>query len=313
MVAYPADQLEFEDWFSTEEKCRDFIWNLRFSGGFVCRSCGHNEYWKQSRGRMTCKACRDESSLLVGTVFEGSRLSLMLWFRAGWWVIGQKNGVSAVGLQAAMGIGSYETAWLLLHKLRQAMIRPHRERLKGSLEVDEAIIGGRRSGALGRDPTGNPLVVIAVEEEGKRMGRIRMKLIPDATAKSLEAFVQENVEKGSQITTDLWRSYSRLADLGYEHRKVAAYKIKDEEILPRVHLVTALLKRWLLGTHQGRVERKHLQAYLDEFVFRFNRRTSSSRGLLFLRLMEGAISQPTISYPALIKRAPPLHPGKHNL
>lgn len=246
--------------------------------------------------------------MTAGTIFAATHLPLQVWFRAVWLVTSQKSGASALGLQRVLGLGSYETAWSWLHKLRRAMVRPGRERLRGVVEVDEAFIGGVTPGADGRDGEGKALVVIATEADGPGIGRIRLGRVPDASAASLHGFIQQAVTPGSTVHTDGWAPYQGLPKLGYPHR-CTPLKGKGKEaavkLLPRVHRVAALLKRWLLGTHQGAVAPEHLDYYLDEFTFRFNRRHSASRGKLFFRLLEQAVQIGPVPYKAII------HPTRH--
>ena len=215
---------------------------------------------------------------MAGTIFQKTRMSLTLWFRAVWWVTAQENGASALGLQRILGLGQYKTALTWLHKLRRAMVRPGRDRLDELVEVDEIYVGGKASGALGRKLDKKALVAVAAEETGAGVGRVRLKRVPDDSAASLETFILEAVEPGSIVRTDGWRSYSKLQALGYLHE--ASVKGGDPDRIdsdfPRVRRVASLLKRWLLGTHQGAVTHKYLDYYLDEFTFRFNRRNSRS-------------------------------------
>ena len=213
------------------------------------------------------------------------------WFRAMWWVTTQKNGASALGLQRVLGLKSYETAWTWLHKLRRAMVRPGRDLLDGRVEVDEGYVGGPEEGLPGRLNLEKALVIIAVQEDGKGIGRIRMRQISDASAESLIRFVRDSVVLGSIVHTDGWPGYSPLESNGFRHQVTCLKSNKKtaSELLPRVHLVISHLKRWLLGTHQGAVSHKHLDYYLDEFTFRFNRRRSKSRGKLFYRLAQQAV------------------------
>ena len=206
-----------------------------------------------------------------------------------WYVVNQKSGVSALGLQRVLGLGSYHTAWNWLHKLRRAMVRPGRDRLTGVVEVDEIFIGGERPGKRGRGAAGKALVVVAVQEGEKGIGRIRMRRVADAAGESLEPAVWEMVEPGSTVRTDGWRGYNALAELGYQHDVVDLNADLGNNQLKLVNRIASLLKRWLLGTHQGAVQHSHLEYYLDEYTFRFNRRTSKSRGLLFYRLISQAI------------------------
>jgi transposase-like protein len=229
----------------------------------------------------------------AGTLFQDTRKPLRVWFRALWQVTNPKGGTSALGLQRTLGLGSYPTAWLWLHKMRRAMVRAHRAQLTGRVEVDETFVGGEAIGNRGRSGAGKRLVAIAVEENGPRLGRIRMHFIPDASKASLHAFVRQTIAPGSLVHTDGWDSYKGLAQLGYKHQ-ISALKGRGKsaatQLLPRVHLVASLLKRWLLGTLQGSVSPQHLAFYLDEFTFRFNRRSSKSRGLLFYRLLQQAVA-----------------------
>ena len=218
----------------------------------------------------------------------------------------QKNGISALGPQRVLGLGSYQTAWVCLHKLRRAMVRPGRERLSGSVEADETYLGGLEEGMRGRQTESKALIVVAAEEDGKGIGRIRMRRIPDASAHSLISFVQESVEPGSVVHTDGWLGYEPLQGRGYIHRLtfLRGQQKSPSELLPRVHRVVSLLKRWLLGTHQGAVSIEHLDGYLDEFTFRFNRRKSHSRGKLFYRLVQQAVAVEPTTYKAIIRSAP---------
>lgn len=240
---------------------------------------------------------------------------LRLWFRAAWSVTGQKHGASALGLQRVLGLGSYRTAWSWLHQLRRAMVRPGRDALSGPVEVDETYVGGLAEGKRGRGANHKALVVIAAEEDGKGLGRIRMARVADASARSLEGFVQSAVVPGSRIHTDGWGGYAGLPDLGYPHEATVLRSLDSSapaKLLPRVHRVAALLKRWLLGTHPGAVRPDHLDYDLEEFTFRFNRRTSRSRGKLFYRLIEQAVQVDPSPYRSLVGGKPldPPHPNR---
>lgn len=288
--------LDFEQWFRSEEACRDYVARLRWPNGFRCPHCGHDKAWKTSRGLWDCRQCGADSSVTRGTIFQDSKMPLRVWFRAMWCVTSQKSGVSALGLQRVLGLGSYRTAWACLHKLRRAMVRPGRELLNGRVEVDEVIVGGRQKGRGGRSLVGKSLVVIAAEVRGDGVGRIRLKKIPDASEKSLTAFIRQSIAPGSVVVTDGWRGYAGLE--GFDHRPTELSghgKEASTAVLPRVHRVASLLKRWLIGTHQGRVSGKQLDSYLDEFTFRFNRRLSASRGMLFYRLVQQAVAVETVT------------------
>lgn len=242
-------------------------------------------------------------SVTAGTIFQDSHLPLTMWFRAMWQVTCQKNGISALGLQRVLGLGSYKTAWAILHKLRRAMIRPDRDRLDGMVEVDETYWGGEETGAIGRGAQSKALVIVAAQENGKGIGRIRLRCIPDITRASLHGFIGQVIDPGSTVRTDGLASY--LGMEGYVHeRHVQRSQKEGNHVLPRVHRVISLLKRWLLGTHQGAIANEHLDAYLDEFTFRFNRRSSASRGKLFFRLAQQAVQIDPAPFYTLIKPQP---------
>ena len=289
---YPATLLELEKRFSDEAACRQYLEQVRWPGGFVCPRCGGPKSWGAQRARPICAAWRYQATVTAGTIFPDRHLPLPLLFRAFWQVTSQKYGASALGVQRVLGLGSYETAWSWLHKLRRAMVRPGRDRLSGRVEVDETYVGGMAEGKRGRGAERKAFVVIAAQEDGPGLGRIRLARVPDASAASLVGFVQQSVGPGSTVHPDGWQAYARLEELGYRHECSCLHDQGPEaatKLLPRVHRVAALLKRWLLGTHQGAVEASHLDYSLDEFTFRFNRRTSASRGKLFYRLVQQAV------------------------
>lgn len=256
-----------------------------------------------ARGLWLCGACRAQVSVTVGTLFQDSKLPLTIWFRAMWQVTSQKHGISALGLQRVLGLGSYKTAWARLHKLRRAMVRPGRERLRGIVEVDETYWGGEEEGMRGRGAIEKALIAVAAEAapgRGKAIGRIRLRHIPDTSRSTLHSFIGQVIEPGSTVVTDGLQSYRDLN--GYTHdRHVQQRQPADaEHLLPRVHRVVSLVKRWLLGTHQGAIAHEHLNDYLDEFTFRFNRRTSASRGKLFYRLAQQAVQVEPVPFDSLI-------------
>lgn len=290
MEDYPRTVLEFEERFSSEEACREYLVQLRWPSGFVCPRCNGTESWQTNRATMYCTACKRQTSVTSGTIFQNTRTPLKIWFRVMWYIIGQKNGISAKGLQRIMGISRYETVWVWLHKLRTAMVRPGRDRLSGLVEVDETYIGGEHEGKRGRGAAGKSLVVIAAEDTGNAIGRIRLSQVADASAASLIPTVRSFVKIGSIVRTDGWKSYNQLFNEGYEHHVVRKTQNLGDNLLPLAHRVASLLKRWLNGTHQGAVESSHLDYYLDEYTFRFNRRTSVSRGKLFYRLVQQAVN-----------------------
>lgn len=299
---YPRTLAEFERRFATADACRAYLVQLRWPDGFHCPKCSGNKAWPVGT-LLECARCGRQTSVTAGTVFQDTRTPLPTWFRAMWWVTSQKSGASALGLQQVLGLGSYETAWTWLHKLRRAMVRPGRDQLTGTVEIDETLLGGVEPWARGRQTAKKAMIAVAAEARGAGIGRIRLGRIPNATAESLQAFVQEAVAPGSLLHTDGLLSYDRLEKYGYRHR-ITFVKGRDASgaaALRRVHRVVALLKRWLLGTHQGAVSRAHLDYYLDEFTFRFNRRTSRHRGKLFYRLVQQAVAVHPAPYASLVR------------
>lgn len=316
MEEYPKSLAEFEQRFGSEQACRDYLFRLRWPNGFVCPRCSGREGWLTRRALVMCRGCGYQASVLAGTIFQDTHKPLSTWFRAIWYVTAQKNGASALGLQRILGLGSYRTAWAWLHKLRRAMVRPGRDRLIGRVEVDETYLGGLEEGRQGREHGKKALIVIAAQEDGTKIGRIRMRRVLDASARSLQGFIVDSIEPGSVVHTDGWGGYMTLKNKGYGHDATAQGRLgipgAGEDLLPRVHRVASLLKRWLLGTHQGAVSPEHLDYYLDEFTFRFNRRTSQYRGKLFYRLIEQAAQVGPAPWDQLVKHVRPgprRHPG----
>lgn len=246
------------------------------------------EPWRQSRARFVCRRCRHESRVTTGTILEKTRTPLSIWFEAAWLVTTAKNGLSAKTLERTLGV-SYRTAWMMLHRFRVAMVRSEREPLSGLVEVDETLVGGIEKGGQRGRGTSKEVVVIAVEiKEPRGFGRVRMRSVPDASGGHLVPFICQVVAPGSEVHTDGWTGYDTLMNYDYQRRVTNLAKTEDpaHAVMPGVHRVASLLKRWILGTHQGSVAVEHLQAYLEEYTFRFNRRTSRSRGLVFRRLLE---------------------------
>ena len=294
--------MELEASFSTEEACRAYLARLRWPDGFRCPYCAGDRAWPVRGVLLECAGCGCQTSATAGTIFQDTRTPLPVWFRAMWWVTTQKNGASALGLQRVLGLKKYETAWTWLHKLRRAMVRPGRELLTGRVEVDETYLGSSEEGLRGRQKEEKVLIVVAAQEDGKRIGRIRMRQIPEASAEHLRAFLVDCIQPGAVIHTDGWRGYSGATAQGFVHEvtKLKKYMEPASELLPRVHRVISLLKRWLMGTHQGAVSHKHLDYYLDEFTFRFNRRRSKSRGKLFFRLAQQAVAVDPVPYDLIV-------------
>jgi hypothetical protein len=319
---YPRSTGEFQSWFATDADCLDYLEWLRWPDGFVCPRCGHAGGWAVGDGRCKCSDCGARTSVTAGTLFDRRRTPLTVWFTACWMFASQKDGVSALSLQRSLEIGSYPTAWAMLHRLRSVLVRPGRERLAGMVEVDETFIGGEEPGLRGGRARGKKVLTgIAVEVTAPRgMGRCRMAPLADASAKSLHGFVIDHVEPGATVITDAWQGYRGLDKLGYiqERRSQRAARVRGDDpgqLLPAVHRVASLIKRWLLGTHQGSVEPAHLPSYMNEFVFRFNRRRSRSRGLVFHRVLQLAVAHDPVRYRDLVidpqpKKTPPTPPAR---
>lgn len=321
---YPRSVGEFQSWFRTDADCLDYLEWLRWPGGFICPSCSHEGSWRLGDGRFMCSGCGDRASVTAGTIFDRTRTPLTVWFTACWLLASGKDGISALSLKRTLAISSYQTAWAMLHRLRSGLVRPGRERLVGTVEVDETFIGGKEKGLPGGRARGKKILTcIAVELlEPKGFGRCRILPVADASGPSLHAFVTTHVEPGATVITDGWQGYRGLERLGYVHerRSQRAAEANGEdpgELLPAVHRVASLAKRWLMGTHQGAVDEAHLVSYLNEFVFRFNRRHSRSRGMVFYRVLELAVAHIPVRYKDIIATersravppAPPLGRG----
>ncbi len=294
---YPGTWPAFQRWFCDDDACREFLEGLRWPDGFVCPSCGCGEGWFTAKQRWMCPDCGRQSSVTAGTIFHRTRTPLTVWFAAMWFVCGSKTGTSARGLQQMLGFGSYETAWSMLHKLRRAMVTPGRDMLGPDLEVelDETVVGGRSS-TKGGGPsyTNKGRVAIAVERERpKGLGRVRMRHISNAVSNDIAEFAADAISPGSVVWTDGALHYGHMAATNaIIHESISMVHAAEpaHELLPAVHRVASLLKRWLAGTlHHGQ-SFEHLDYYLDEFTFRFNRRNSRSRGLLFYRLAQNAVA-----------------------
>ncbi len=302
---YPRNWNEFLDWFPTDEACEAYLAKLRWPNGFVCPSCaGVGEPYKASRGRLMCRHCRHQASITAGTIFSKTRTPLRVWLSAAWYLTNQKHGVNALGLQRVLGLGSYQTAWTMLHRFRRAMVRPEREKLKGVVEVDETYLAISDRihpiSPMGRkNNTDKPLIVLAVEIlQPKGFGRIRLRRIEADSSTHIIPFVKDVIDPGSLICTDGSAAYRTLNEEGFEHHRtvVRGAAVPAHVSLAGVHRVAALIKRWILGTHHGAIQPGQLDFYLDEFVFRFNRRTSRSRGMLFYRLLQQAVLTAPVTY-----------------
>jgi transposase-like protein len=304
----PKDLPAFTARLGSDQQCRDYLFKARWPEGFRCVACGHDDaYALKTKIVHECTACGKQHSLLAGTIFEQTKTGLAKWFLAIYLVTSSKRGISAMELKRQLGFASYGTAWTWLHKIRKAMVRPERAPLKEQVEADETYVGGRRPGKPGRGAAGKALVAGAVETgrgkaRGHRLGRLRLARLPDASATRLKGFLATNLAKPATVTTDGWTGYSGLADAGYRHEPVNLSASWGDAALrlPAIHLVFSLAKRWLLGTHHGAVSAKHLPAYLDEYVFRFNRRTAKRISHGFARLVEQAVRTRPCTYRAIV-------------
>lgn len=291
-LSFPNTFREFIEQFPDNAACAVYLEQLRWPMVFCCPAChSSGEPWHQTRGRLVCTACRHQTSVTSGTIMEKTRTPLTTWFEAAWHLTTAKNGLSAKALKQTLGT-KYRTAWAMLQRYRVSMVRSEREQLSGVIEVDETFAGGVGQGGKRGRGTSKSIIVIAIEvKEPKGYGRIRMQHIPDSSCNSLQAFICNVVSKGATVHTDGWTGYNGLSQHGYLHERTVLSSSEDPAhiAMPGVHRIASLLKRWILGTHQGSVNPAHLQSYMEEFTFRFNRRTSNSRGLVFHRLLQQAM------------------------
>ncbi len=278
----PQSLREFTRRFSTEEDCEEFLFQVRYPEGFVCPKCLVERGWSLDRKRLFECANGHKVSLTAGTILHGTRQDLLTWFYAAFFISTLTPGISALQFQRQLGLKRYETAFQVLHKVRSTLVAPGRELLHCEVEVDETFVGGKDPDRGGRGGD-KALVVGAVEvipftelKTGNvrhRSGRLRLRVVANASANSLAGFVEQEVEPGAIVHTDGWDGYRRLKHSGYHHHRIVQGKGREAiPILPHIHRVFSNLKTWILGTHHGRIEKKYLQAYLNEYTFRFNRR-----------------------------------------
>ena len=302
MEDFPKSEIEFDQRFLNASACYKYLFKMKWPQGFYCFKCTHQHYWVSKKHIYICQRCQHNHSLTAGTIMDSSKKPITYWFKAMWWFTTRKSGINAVNLQELLGFGSYTTAWTWLQKLRRCTIRKDREKLSGNVEVDEFFIGGQKSGKRGRGSAGKTIVVAAVERKGEKLGRIRLKVIPNCSSDSLLAFINDNIEAGSTVSTDGWKGYYGLDDTMYNHYQVFQNRASAKDsVLPGVHLIASLVKRMILGTHHGRFDPHYLQNYLDEYVFRFNRRNSKSIGKKFMRIVQQVVSSTKITFSQLIE------------
>ena len=318
MADYPNTSKDFQVQFVTEDDCVKYLLRIRWPDGLICPFChAKADAWISERYKLKCSKCRKVHSVLSGTVFQGTHTPLLTWFRIMWHICLQKNGYSALSIQRSLGL-SYPTAWLCLHKLRRAMVRNDQDRLSGEVEVDECYVGGACEGKRGRGADRKSIVLVAAERKlsektGRTIfGRIRLKCIPNVSSETLPKEIKALVEPGTTIHTDGWSGYNGIEEAGYPHVAHKQKTIKqttpfseegnltESSSLPLCHRAISLLKRWILGTLQGSVGKNHLQYYLNEFTFRFNRRTSKYRGMLFWRLIQMATTHQASSQKEIV-------------
>jgi transposase-like protein/predicted RNA-binding Zn-ribbon protein involved in translation (DUF1610 family) len=306
MTDFPRSLPQFQRRFPDEAACADYLVSARWPNGFRCPGCGGAKAWRLSTKAFTweCAGCGKQTSVTAGTVMHGSKLDLTLWFWAAYLMATHSNGISAVQLQSQLGIASYKTAWLLCAKLRRAMVDPDRNPLTGLVEVDETAIPFRTkddpiAGGGGRSAQGKMAVIAAVEIVGDGPGRVRLATLADYSANSIDAFVAANVAAGTTLKTDGWAAYPGTGEVNHDRHVVGA--MAAHLVLPWIHRVFANLKRWALGVYHG-LRQKHLQSYLDEFAFRFNRRRT--RHAAFRSLLGIGTRTNPVTYKVLISPEP---------
>lgn len=296
---FPKTLPEFERRFPDEESCRAYLIEVRWGGRPRCDRCQCDRVWQSGRGLWECSACGHQTSITSGTPLHRTRKPLKLWFRAIWEMVTRKTGISGKDLQRLMGFGSYETAWTWLHKLRASLVSPDREPLRGSVQVDEGYMGGKAEGPQrGRSTEGKAVIVVGAEPGG----RMRLEHSPDATAVSLGSFIRRNVAAGEMLLTDFGPGYTKQAVAGRGHlaENQSTELQGKKDSLQHCHWALSNLKRWWLGTHHGAVSNKHLQAYLDEFVFRANRRSTEGVGRIAARGLQGVMKRGPMPYRSIV-------------
>lgn len=305
---FPDNEIEFDTMFSTEDKCINYLFSQRWTDGFECSSCGGIVYWKSSRDLYICKSCEHQHSITAGTILHKTRKPLKYWFKATWMLTSTKSGVSATTLSRLLGL-SYPTAWTWLQKLKRCTINPNREQLSGTVEVDEFYLGGKHTGKQGRGSENKHKIVVAVEHRESEnseidlshlMGRARLSVIPDCSSESLIPFIKDNISNGSTLITDKWAGYTAELKKDYLHKAFNAGENKSA--LDHAHRIASLVKRWYNGTLQGSIKPEHLQEYMDEYIFRFNRRNLKSIGGKFYRMIKFVSVSKPIPYKIITKQ-----------
>ena len=295
---FPRSEIEFDLRFSNASACYDYLFAMKWPNGFVCKKCDNGTYWISAKHLYICTKCNCQHSLTAGTIMDSSKKPITYWFKAMWWFTTRKSGINAVNLKELLGLGSYQTAWCWLQKLRRCTIRRGREKLSGRVEVDEFVIGGEKPGKRGRGAEGKTIVAAAVERSDikREIGRIRLHVILDYTAFSLETFIEENIDPDATVVTDAWSSYPAAVDDQCHQQVNLSKDAAQKDRLYGVHMVASLVKRMVLGTFQGRFDPKYLQNILDEYVFRFNRRKSKYIGKKFMRIVQQVVDSAKIKW-----------------
>ncbi|MEA2042697.1 MAG: IS1595 family transposase [Bacteroidota bacterium] len=295
---FPRTNIEFQEKFNSEDACETYLFDIKWNNGFTCSKCNHDKYWKSKTGLYICKNCEHQHSLKAGTIMQKSKKSLKMWFTAIWLFTTSKQGVNAKDLERQLGV-SYPTAWLWLQKLKKSSFNPERTKLVGKVEVDEFYLGGKKKGKTGRGSENKHKVAIAVEKmqfkkTGKvYVGRVRLKEVENCGAENLTKFVEDNISTDAVVKTDKWTGYNKLKAVGYDHIAKIIEDYNSE--FKGLHNVVSLIKRWILGTFQGKTSQKYIQQYLEEFTFRFNRKHFNI-GLKFHRLLEFATITKPLTY-----------------
>lgn len=307
---FPKTALEFERRFGDEQACRTYLAEVKWPDGFVCPKCeGRDAYFIIERGLEQCTSCRHQTSVTAGTMFHRSRTPLRVWFRAIFEFVSRKHGCNAMDLVRLLGV-SYPTAWTWLHKIRDVLVRRERSPLTGQVEADESYVGGPEPGVTGRARGEKKVLIVgAVEVRGEGCGRVRLAPSESAGAEHLQPFLVENVAEGATVETDGWDGYNHLEEGGYEHKVtvIGPDSSQASSLFPNIHRVFSLFKRLVLGTYHGSWSQKWAALYCEEYTFRFNRRTSSSRTHLFRRVVEQAVrKRPRIHLVAGKKHAEPV-------
>ena len=281
---FPDNQQEFNERFSKEQACCEYLFRMRWPQGSHCPRCGHSGCWMSSRESRICCRWEYHQSIAAATIRHSTKKPVRAFFKPMWWFTTRKSGVNAVNLKDLLGLGSYHTKWRWLQNLRRCAIRKGRERLSGHVEVDEFYLGGESSGKRGRSVEHKCVIAVAVQQKRRNLGRLRLQIIDTCSAIELIPFIRSNFDPGSTIQTDGWGGYNGLATMGCTHEPMLQTKTEDKNsVLPGAHLVTSLIKRLIRGAFQGCFEQEYLARYLDEYVFRFNRRTTKSVGKRFWR------------------------------